>query len=77
MFKGLYRGCRYAFGYPACPALEDQAQLFELIEPQRIGLELSEQFQLEPEQSTTAIVFHHPNAKYFNVTRTTDCSQPE
>ena len=69
LFKGHYRGGRYAFGYPACPALEDQAQLFELIEPQRIGLELSEQFQLEPEQSTTAIVFHHPQAKYFNVTK--------
>jgi len=69
LFKGHYRGCRYAFGYPACPRLEDQQQLFELIEPQRIGLELSEQFQLEPEQSTTAIVFHHPAAKYFNVTR--------
>ena len=69
LFKGHYRGCRYAFGYPACPRLEDQQQLFELIEPQRIGLELSEQFQLEPEQSTTAIVFHHPEAKYFNVAR--------
>ena len=69
LFKGHYRGCRYAFGYPACPRLEDQQQLFELIEPQRIGLELSEQFQLEPEQSTTAIVFHHPDAKYFNVSR--------
>jgi 5-methyltetrahydrofolate--homocysteine methyltransferase len=69
LFKGHYRGCRYAFGYPACPRLEDQQQLFELIEPQRIGLELSEQFQLEPEQSTTAIVFHHPDAKYFNVAR--------
>lgn len=69
LFKGHYRGCRYAFGYPACPRLEDQAQLFELIEPQRIGLELSEQFQLEPEQSTTAIVFHHPQAKYFNVSK--------
>jgi 5-methyltetrahydrofolate--homocysteine methyltransferase len=74
LFKGHYRGCRYSFGYPACPALEDQKQLFELIEPQRIGIELSEQFQLEPEQSTTAIVFHHPQAKYFNVTRQTECT---
>ena len=72
LFKKHYRGCRYAFGYPACPRLDDQAQLFELIEPGRIGLELSEQFQLEPEQSTTAIVLHHPKAKYFNVTRHTD-----
>ncbi|HXD87185.1 MAG TPA: methionine synthase [Urbifossiella sp.] len=69
LFKGHYRGCRYSFGYPACPNLEDQRQLFELIEPQRVGIELSEQCQLEPEQSTTAIVFHHPRAKYFNVTR--------
>lgn len=69
LFKGHYRGLRYSFGYPACPNLEDQAQLFELIDPTRIGLALSEQFQLEPEQSTTAIVFHHPAAKYFNVTR--------
>jgi 5-methyltetrahydrofolate--homocysteine methyltransferase len=69
LFKGHYRGCRYSFGYPACPALEDQVQLFELIEPQRAGITLSEQFQLEPEQSTTAIVFHHPHAKYFNVSK--------
>jgi 5-methyltetrahydrofolate--homocysteine methyltransferase len=70
LFKKHYRGCRYAFGYPACPALEDQAKLFQLLEPERIGLGLSEQFQLEPEQSTTALVVHHPQAKYFNVTRT-------
>jgi 5-methyltetrahydrofolate--homocysteine methyltransferase len=67
LFKKHYRGCRYSFGYPACPALEDQAKLFTLIEPERIGLALSEQFQLEPEQSTTALVVHHPAAKYFNV----------
>jgi 5-methyltetrahydrofolate--homocysteine methyltransferase len=70
LFKKHYRGCRYAFGYPACPALEDQVKLFELLQPERIGLRLSEQFQLEPEQSTTALVVHHPAAKYFNVTRT-------
>lgn len=69
LFKGHYRGNRYSFGYPACPALEDQKQLFELIDPTRIGVTLSEQFQLEPEQSTTAIVLHHPDAKYFNVTK--------
>ena len=65
LFKKHYRGCRYAFGYPACPDLEDQAKLFQLLEPERIGLQLSEQFQLEPEQSTTALVVHHPAAKYF------------
>jgi 5-methyltetrahydrofolate--homocysteine methyltransferase len=70
LFKKHYRGCRYAFGYPACPALEDQAKLFELIEPQRVGITLSEQFQLEPEQSTTALIAHHPQAKYFVTTRT-------
>ncbi|WP_020472128.1 methionine synthase [Zavarzinella formosa] len=67
LFKGHYRGRRYAFGYPACPNLEDQTGLFNLIEPQRVGITLTEQFLLEPEQSTTAIVFHHPQAKYFNV----------
>jgi len=67
LFKLHYRGCRYSFGYPACPNLEDQAKLFQLLEPERIGLALSEQFQLEPEQSTTALVVHHPEAKYFNV----------
>ena len=73
LFKKHYRGCRYAFGYPACPNLEDQAKLFDLLDPGRIGLRLSEQFQLEPEQSTTAVVVHHPQAKYFNVTRTAGC----
>ena len=67
LFKGHYRGRRFAFGYPACPRLEDQTQLFELIDPPQVGITLTEQFLLEPEQSTTAIVFHHPNAKYFNV----------
>jgi 5-methyltetrahydrofolate--homocysteine methyltransferase len=74
LFKGHYRGRRYAFGYPACPSLEDQVPLFALIDPTRIGVTLSEQFQLEPEQSTTAIVFHHPQAKYFNVTRAQECA---
>ena len=61
-----YRGSRYSFGYPACPDLEQQVQLCELLEPGRIGVELSEEFQLHPEQSTSAIVVHHPEAKYFN-----------
>jgi 5-methyltetrahydrofolate--homocysteine methyltransferase len=67
LFKKQYRGCRYSFGYPACPNLEDQTKLFELLHPERIGLSLSEQFQLEPEQSTTALIVHHPKAKYFNI----------
>jgi 5-methyltetrahydrofolate--homocysteine methyltransferase len=74
LFKGHYRGRRYAFGYPACPSLEDQVPLFALIDPTRIGVTLSEQFQLEPEQSTTAVVFHHPQAKYFNVARAQECA---
>jgi len=61
-----YRGSRYSFGYPACPDLEQQVQLCELLEPERIGVNLSEEFQLHPEQSTSAIIVHHPEAKYFN-----------
>ena len=61
-----YRGSRYSFGYPACPELEQQVQLCELLDPVRIGVELSEEFQLHPEQSTSAIIVHHPEAKYFN-----------
>ena len=61
-----YRGSRYSFGYPACPDLEQQVQLCELLDPVRIGVELSAEFQLHPEQSTSAIIVHHPEAKYFN-----------
>ena len=61
-----YRGSRYSFGYPACPDLEQQVQLCELLDPNRIGVQLSEEFQLHPEQSTSAIIVHHPEAKYFN-----------
>ncbi len=61
-----YRGSRYSFGYPACPNLEDRAQLVRLLRPERIGVELSEELQLHPEQSTDAMIVHHPEAKYFN-----------
>ncbi len=61
-----YRGSRYSFGYPACPDLEDRAKVVALLDPQRIGVTLSEEFQLAPEQSTDAIVVHHPEAKYFS-----------
>jgi 5-methyltetrahydrofolate--homocysteine methyltransferase len=64
-FRLAYRGARYSFGYPACPDLEDQAKVFELLDPARIGVSLSEEFQLHPEQSTSAIIAHHPEAKYF------------
>ncbi len=66
-FKLGYRGARYSFGYGACPNLEDRAKMIELLEPGRIGVELSEELQLHPEQSTDAFVLHHPEAKYFNV----------
>ena len=62
-----YQGSRYSFGYPACPYLEDQTKMFDLIKPERIGVSLSESFQLHPEQSTSAVVVHHPQSKYFNV----------
>ncbi len=61
-----YRGCRYSFGYPACPELEDRAKIMALLDGQRIGVELSEEFQLHPEQATDAIIVHHPEASYFN-----------
>jgi 5-methyltetrahydrofolate--homocysteine methyltransferase len=61
-----YRGSRYSFGYPACPDLEDREKVVELLDPERIGVSLSEGFQLVPEQATDAIVVHHPEAKYFN-----------
>ncbi len=67
LFHQGYQGSRYSFGYPACPNLEDQTKLFELLQPERIDVELSEEFQLHPEQSTSAIIVHHPQAKYFNV----------
>jgi 5-methyltetrahydrofolate--homocysteine methyltransferase len=61
-----YQGSRYSFGYPACPNLEDQSVLMDLLDPARIGVELSEEFQLHPEQSTSALIVHHPEARYFN-----------
>ncbi|HEX9528265.1 MAG TPA: vitamin B12 dependent-methionine synthase activation domain-containing protein, partial [Streptosporangiaceae bacterium] len=61
-----YRGCRYSFGYPACPDLEDRAKVMRLLEPERIGVTLSEEFQLAPEQSTDALIVHHREAKYFS-----------
>ncbi|MFD3910285.1 methionine synthase [Streptomyces sp. NPDC058603] len=66
MFALKYRGARFSLGYGACPDLEDRAKIAELLEPERIGVQLSEEFQLHPEQSTDAIVIHHPEAKYFN-----------
>ncbi|MCW2859743.1 MAG: methionine synthase [Actinoallomurus sp.] len=65
-FKLGYRGARFSLGYGACPDLDDRAKIVELLKPERIGVGLSEEFQLVPEQSTDAIVIHHPEAKYFN-----------
>ncbi len=67
LFHQGYQGSRYSFGYPACPNIEDQTKLFELLEPERIGVELTDEFMLDPEQSTSAIIVHHPEAKYFNI----------
>ncbi len=67
LFTQHYRGSRYSFGYPACPEMSDQDKLFRLLDPARIGCTLTENWQIDPEQSTSAIVVHHPQAKYFNV----------
>ncbi|WP_405889630.1 methionine synthase [Streptomyces sp. NBC_00133] len=69
MFALKYRGARFSLGYGACPDLEDRAKIASLLEPERIGVQLSEEFQLHPEQSTDAIVLHHPEAQYFNAGR--------
>ncbi len=66
LFQQKYRGSRYSFGYPACPEMSDQDKLWRLIDPTRIGCHLTENWQIDPEQSTSAIVVHHPQAKYFN-----------
>jgi len=67
LFSQGYQGARYSFGYPACPKLEDQRKLFTLLRPERIGVSLTEEFQLVPEQSTSAVIVHHPEARYFNI----------
>jgi len=68
LFKAKYRSVRVSFGYPACPRLEDQEQLFRLLDVEKhIGVHLTEGYMMEPEGSVTALVFHHPQAKYFNL----------
>jgi len=67
LFQQKYRGSRYSFGYPACPDMADQAKLFRLLQPDRIGCHLTENWQIDPEQSTSCIVVHHPQAKYFAI----------
>jgi 5-methyltetrahydrofolate--homocysteine methyltransferase len=67
LFSQGYQGSRYSFGYPACPNLEDQTKLFGLLDGERIGVGLTEEYSLEPEQSTNAIIIHHPGARYFTI----------
>ena len=67
LFQQQYRGSRFSFGYPACPEMADQEKLFRLLDPARIGCTLTENFQIDPEQSTSALIAHHPQAKYFSV----------
>ena len=66
ILKQGYTGERYSFGYPACPDLDDRASVVRLLEPERIGVTLSEELQLHPEQSTDALIVHHPEATYYN-----------
>ncbi len=66
-FTTKYRGRRYSFGYPACPALEDQAGIWKLLKPDEIGVSLTEGYMMEPEASVSALVFHHPDCTYFGV----------
>ncbi len=66
-FAARYQGIRVSFGYPACPDLEDQAKLFRLMEPEAIGVRLTEGYMMEPEASVSAMVFSHPEARYFSV----------
>jgi 5-methyltetrahydrofolate--homocysteine methyltransferase len=66
-FDLKYRGARFSLGYPACPDMEDRRKIVELLKPERVGIELSDELMLNPEQSTDAFVFHHPEAKYFSV----------
>lgn len=67
IFACHFQGCRYSFGYPACPDLQDEEKLFSLLDPSRIGCTLSENWMIQPEQSTSALIVHHPDARYFNV----------
>ena len=71
-FQARYRGKRYSFGYPACPALEDQAGIFKLLRPEDMGVHLTDGLMMEPEASVSALVFHHPDCAYFGVGETTD-----
>jgi 5-methyltetrahydrofolate--homocysteine methyltransferase len=68
IFQADYQGIRVSFGYPACPRLEDQATLWQLLRPERLGVDLTEGYMMEPEASVSALVFQHPQARYFAIT---------
>ena len=76
LFKLKYTGVRMSFGYPACPRLEDQVKMFKLLHPEGIGITLSEEYMMHPEASVSALVFHHPQGRYFTISET-DLSQFE
>jgi 5-methyltetrahydrofolate--homocysteine methyltransferase len=71
-FTSRYRGKRYSFGYPACPDLEDQAPLWKLLQPEEIGVQLTEGMMMDPEASVSALAFHHPDCTYFSVGDSTE-----
>lgn len=74
-FTSRYRGKRYSFGYPACPNLDDQQGLFQLLRPEEIGVELTEGMMMEPEASVSALVFHHPDCAYFTAAEESEAAQ--
>ncbi len=74
-FTTKYQGRRYSFGYPACPALEDQAGIWKLLKPEEIGVQLTEGFMMDPEASVSALVFHHPDCAYFGVGDVSDLQE--
>jgi 5-methyltetrahydrofolate--homocysteine methyltransferase len=67
LFNAEYHGIRVSFGYPACPEIADQEKLFALLKPEQIGVQLTEGYMMDPEASVSALVFHHPEGKYFAV----------
>ena len=70
LHRANYRGKRYSFGYPACPRLEDQRVLFDLLEAEKhLNIQLTEEYMMDPEASVSALVMHHPDAKYFNLSQ--------
>ncbi len=76
-FTSRYRGKRYSFGYPACPNLEDQTGLFALLQPEEIGVKLTEGFMMDPEASVSALVFQHPDCAYFTASDAQDSAANE